>query len=127
MIGSRLKQNGTIKRRSRTKAKARREGADLTLLARDKPCMIRIPGYCCHDPHTTVLCHYGLAGMSGGAFKAPDTCGAWGCNVCHDIVDERKRDHPFTEDEIHRMFAEGVLRTLDELQRLGYHMTKAIA
>jgi len=33
--------------------------------ARNRPCMVRIPGVCNHDDTTTVLAHYRLAGTCG--------------------------------------------------------------
>lgn len=82
--------------------------------AKGKPCQIRIPGYCTHDPETVVLCHTNLPGISGGSMKATDVCGAWGCNKCHEVVDGRVQTE-FSNDEIKRWHAEGILRTLNEL------------
>ena len=35
---------------------------DLRKAARGQMCTVRIPGYCNHDPETSVLAHYRLAG-----------------------------------------------------------------
>lgn len=60
---------------------------DLRKLARGKPCLIRVPEVCNHDPSTTVLCHLRMAGISGMGMKANDFLGAWGCSACHSYVD----------------------------------------
>lgn len=36
---------------------------------------------------------------------------AYGCNVCHDIVDGRRTIKEFTHDEIELMHHKGVIRT----------------
>lgn len=91
-------------------------------LARGQECAIRIPGVCNHDPATTVLAHYRMAGICGTGQKPPDECGAWACSSCHDWVDGRvKTEHIDTMRLYH---LEGVMRTLHELSRLGYKMKK---
>ncbi|EAZ5843291.1 DUF1364 domain-containing protein, partial [Salmonella enterica] len=39
--------------------------ADLRKAAKDRMCTVRIPGYCNHNPETSVLAHYRLAGTCG--------------------------------------------------------------
>ena len=96
--------------------------ANLRELARDQQCMIRIPSVCNHDPATTVLAHYRMAGICGTGQKPPDECGAWACSKCHDWVDGRVKTN---QQELIRLYhAEGVLRTLHELSKLGYRMKK---
>lgn len=84
--------------------------------ARGEPCLIRIPGHCCHDPETTVLCHDNTE--SGMAMKACDLHAAFGCHVCHDIVDGRRRTE-FTREEISLMFYKGMIRTQAKWVREG--------
>ena len=91
---------------------------NLRKLAKGKPCMIRIPGYCNHDQSRVVLCHDNLAGVSGMGMKAPDLCGAWGCDVCHGIVDGRIKAPEFSPFEIKIFFYEGMSRTLAEISKL---------
>lgn len=79
--------------------------------ARGRECTVRIPGYCNHNPDTSCLAHYRLAGTCGTACKPDDEQGAIACNVCHDIVDSRKRIKEFSREEIRLMHAEGVFRT----------------
>lgn len=96
-------------------------------LARGQPCMIRIPGVCNGNPETTVLAHYRMAGLCGTGQKPIDECGAWACSSCHDLVDGRKRasEVGMTYREIDLCFAQGVMRTLDSLHKLGYSMQPA--
>jgi hypothetical protein len=95
-------------RKSRPKATPARQGA------RDRPCMIRVPGICSHDAGTVVLCHYRLA--TGAGQKPDDEQGAWGCSRCHDAVDGRlKTIH--TTTELRLWHAEGVLRTQEAIRR----------
>lgn len=103
---STLKRSGPIKSR-RTKATPLRQGA------KGKPCQIRIPGYCTGVAEETVLAHYRM--QTGAGMKPPDSRGAHGCRVCHDIVDFRLSTSDFSNAEIRLMHAEGVFRT----QELG--------
>lgn len=104
---------------------ANKKGDDVNLreLARDKPCLVRLPG-CDGGGETTVLAHYSLSGISGKGLKSPDTIGAWCCSRCHDLVDARVKTKAFTREELRLAHAEGVMRTLAELERLGYSMGK---
>lgn len=86
--------------------------------ARGQRCMIRIPHICNFNPATTVLCHYRLAGTCGMGSKPPDLLGAWGCSACHDAVDSRNLGD-YQKHEVMLWFAEGVLRTLYELNKRG--------
>lgn len=88
--------------------------------ARDKDCLIRIPSICIFDPATVVLCHVRMANVTGGAQKAPDTCGAWGCVACHDVIDGRVKTNLFTDEELKLMHLQGVIRTLHALDRAGW-------
>jgi len=90
----------------------------LRQLARDQDCLIRIPYVCNYDPSTVVGCHYRLAGTSGLGLKPSDLTIAHGCSACHTYVDT----HHDTETRL--MFAEGVIRTLNKLDKLGYTLTK---
>lgn len=86
-------------------------------LARGKPCQIRIPGICNSNPETTVLAHYRLPGTCGMGLKPPDLLGAWACSACHDEVDRRTRHKE--GGYVGEMFAQGVMRTLYEVHKLG--------
>lgn len=92
---------------------------NLRALARDKPCMVRIPGICNGNPETTVLAHARIIGISGMGIKAPDIFGAWACSACHDYVDNRRAN---SAGAVQRRLdlLEGVIRTQYELLQLGY-------
>jgi Protein of unknown function (DUF1364) len=85
----------------------------LRKIARDKPCMVRLPNVCAHNTETTVLAHYRLAGISGMGLKSPDLIGAWCCGACHAYVDTHK------DAETQLAFAHGVFRTIAELINRG--------
>lgn len=87
---------------------------NLRKLARGRDCQIRLPGICNHNPETTVLAHYRMAGLSGMGMKSPDLCGAWACSNCHGYVDTHR------DDATARAFLEGVLRTQAQLVREGH-------
>jgi len=84
--------------------------------ARGMDCMIRLP--CCnHDPETTVLAHYRNNGLGAGmGIKPANWLGAWSCSACHDAVDGRSK---VDYGHIRLAHAEGVLRTLAELDKRG--------
>ena len=81
--------------------------------ARNRPCMIRVPGHCDGGGETTVLAHYRLSGVSGMGFKAPDLLGSWSCAPCHAYVDGQHTD---TAKAMH---LEGMVRTINQLIKEG--------
>ena len=85
-------------------------------LAKGQECQVRIPGVCNFNPETTVLAHYRLAGTCGAGMKPPDLLGAWCCSACHDAVDGRTH---VVGQLVRLHFAEGVLRTVNEVVKLG--------
>ena len=89
--------------------------------ARGQQCQIRIPGVCNHDPETTVLCHQNGGGMG---MKTSDIEGAFGCNLCHDVVDGRTRQYHYTRNEIKLMFFEAAARTREYWLKNGFITTK---
>ena len=84
---------------------------DLRLAARDRECTIRLDGICNHDPNTSVLCHYRMAGLSGVGLKPVDAVAAIGCSACHDAVD-RRTHLELDYDFVRHMHLEGVARTI---------------
>ena len=80
--------------------------------------MVRLSG-CDGGGETTVLAHYRLAGYNGVGMKPPDVLGAWCCAKCHDLVDGRAHLANLTRVEVRLAHAEGVLRTMAELEREG--------
>ena len=63
---------------------------DVRKLAKGQDCMFEIVGHCCHDPATVVFCHDRKHSGGGMGYKGADV-GAFGCHVCHDIVDGRTK------------------------------------
>lgn len=86
--------------------------------ARGRECMVRLPYVCNRNSDTVVLAHYRLAGYCGVGLKPSDLLGAWACSSCHDICDGRAKSH-LSREEIQTAFAEGVMRTIAELEREG--------
>lgn len=90
---------------------------NLRKLAKGMDCQVRLPGICNFNPETTVLAHYRLAGTCGTGMKPPDLLGAWACSSCHDAVDGRATA---PGELLTRLdFAEGCLRTINELIKRG--------
>jgi hypothetical protein len=88
----------------------------LTKEARGRECTVRLP--CCnHNPETTVLAHYRLAGTCGVGMKPNDLQGAWACSACHDEIDRRTRI--FENEFVRLAHAEGIIRTQDILIKEG--------
>lgn len=88
----------------------------LTKEARGRECTVRLS--CCnHNPETTVLAHYRLAGTCGIGMKPNDLQGAWACSACHDEVDRRTRF--YEHDFVRLAHAEGVIRTQNILIKEG--------
>lgn len=99
--------------------------ANLRKLAKGQPCMVRLPGVCNGNQETTVLAHYRMAGICGAGQKPIDECGAWACSSCHSFVDGGYvNKHDWMRESARLAHAEGVMRTLDALHRLGYSMQK---
>lgn len=86
-------------------------------IARGQNCTIRLPG-CPNATETTVLAHLRLAGLCGMGLKPIDAIGAWADCYCHDRVDGRVKCD-LTKEELRLAHAEGVMRTLNELHKLG--------
>lgn len=92
----------------------------LTKAARGRDCQVRVPGVCNHDPETTVLAHYRLAGTNGMGCKPNDFQGAWACSACHDYVDGRSSSRRADDrEQVRQLHAEGVMRTQAILIREG--------
>jgi hypothetical protein len=91
----------------------------LTRLARNQPCQVRLPG-CDGGGATTVGAHYRSVSLgSGTAFKSNDWLLAWCCYPCHRAVDGVCTLEGYTKNDIRLAHAEGVLRTIGALVKLG--------
>lgn len=102
-------------KRKNTLSKSRPKMTVARKAAEGRPCMIRIPCRCIHDPKTTILAHYRLG--TGGGRKPDDEQGAWACFICHEIVDGRMEAPEFSKEQIRLMHAEGVLRTQEAIRQ----------
>ena len=58
-------------------------------MARDRPCLLLVPGICNHRTDTTVAAHSNWAehGGKAGARKADDCYTVWACYACHTWLD----------------------------------------
>lgn len=91
----------------------------LRKLARGRACLVRLPG-CSGGGDDTVLAHYRLGGTCGMGLKPPDFLAAWCCDHCHAVVDGRiKPPNGLTRESVRLALAEGVMRTLYEVDRMG--------
>ena len=91
---------------------------NLRKLAKDRPCMVRLPDICNHNPATTVLAHISMTGISGMGFKANDVIGSWACSSCHDTID-RRANTDLDRDYVRLAHLEGMARTINELCKEG--------
>lgn len=71
-----------------TKPEAQRNRALLDM-AKDRPCLLLVPGVHRYAPETTVACHsnQGIHGK-GERRKADDHYSVWGCWRCHSWLDQ---------------------------------------
>lgn len=82
----------------------------ITDYARGRPCLIRVPGFCTFLDEQTVACHVPLAGYHGTGLKMADLFIAFGCSVCHDIVDRRQHKN-LDSEYVRGLQLEGMIRT----------------
>ena len=64
--------------------------------ARGEDCTFEIPGFCNHEPSTSVLCH-APSEVKGMGSKGHDYNAAIGCSDCHRALDEHRLPR---EDEL---------------------------
>jgi hypothetical protein len=89
---------------------------NLRKAAQGRPCMVRLPDICNHNPETTVLAHIRMAGISGMGIKADDLLGAWACSACHDAID-RRSNIDLDRDYVRLAHLEGMARTIAQLRK----------
>jgi hypothetical protein len=77
-----------------------------TKSSRGQECQIRFKECCC-DPETTIFAHLNGSGL---ATKSLSIHGSYACNICHDIVDGRRKS-VYSLDYIKLSHLEGVVRT----------------
>lgn len=88
--------------------------------AKGEDCLIRLPG-CPGDPEMTIWSHAPLgAAGKGGAMKALDLCGAYGCTYCDAVVDgQRPLPEGYTRDMALMDWLFGHLRSLVRARQKG--------
>mgnify|MGYP001599442703 CR=1 FL=1 len=91
----------------------------ITEFARGKPCTIRLPGICNHDPATSVWAHINSVRYgSGTRHKAVDLIGLMACSSCHDVLDRRVKTD-LDRDFVMKHVMEGHLESLAMLVKAG--------
>lgn len=96
----------------------REENPHYRAMARDKDCQLRVPRVCCFDRSTTVLAHSNWHDK-GGARKASDFWGVWGCFTCHSWLDSGKA----SGEEKRAAFDAALARMEKELEKIvAYQM-----
>ena len=93
--------------------------------AKGEDCTLNVAGVCNYDTTTTVLCHMPIVGEAGGGQKCEDYCSAYGCNCCHDWIDNRNGVHPYEERLFYAM--RGIVRTWRRMIQKGLIQVKGIA
>lgn len=91
---------------------------DLTKLARDKPCLLRIPGVCNFNNKTTVLCHIKREWCA--TIKPPDVCAVWGCHDCHAVIDGRNTHSGYSRADLAGFILTALLRQITWYFEYGY-------
>jgi hypothetical protein len=92
---------------------------DLRALARGKPCHLRLPGTCTHNPEQTVLCHLRRGGIAGIGQKPSDLAALPACEACHSALDGRlKTTH--SRAQIDADALRGLCQWLAYLEKNGY-------
>ena len=79
--------------------------------AKGQRCTFAIPGVCCFDPERVVLCHI-RDDQKAGANKADDWSSAFGCDQCHEAIDQ----HRLPKEEELRV----ILRAMQRTQRIWF-------
>jgi hypothetical protein len=75
-------------------------------MAKDRPCLLLVPGICNHRTDTTVTCHQNEG--KGMAIKAPDNRSVWGCVACHTWLDQSGAPR----EQKRQAFAQGLQRQM---------------
>lgn len=88
----------------------------LLAMAKDRPCLLRVPLVCTGGTATTVACHSNLGrhGKSGGR-KADEPFSCWGCSACHRWLDQG----PAPAEEKEAVFMSAHVRQVLEWRRIA--------
>lgn len=92
---------------------------DLRKAAQGRPCQMRLPGVCNHDPETTVLAHIRRGGIAGMGQKPTDLAAVVCCSSCHDAIDRRNNMGGYTKSDLDGYILEALCRTLAYWEKEG--------
>lgn len=92
--------------------------------ARGQSCAIMLPHRLGHDESTVVLCH--LPGFEGGGMgtKPSDAEAVFGCTVCHDIIDGRRKWKRPSGLNMEKHLLRALIHTQRILRQLGAIIVK---
>jgi hypothetical protein len=93
--------------------------------ARGEECTIQLYPYCEGQSETVVLCHLPSEGHGIG-LKSPDHWGAYGCGICHAIIDGRQRCE-VDREEVEACMIRGLYRTWGRMIEKGLITIKGAA
>lgn len=111
----------TTAARPQPKPRAHRN-SHLRDMARGMPCLLQVPGVCCHDRATVVCCHSNLSiHGKAGARKADDHYSVWGCAACHRWLDQG----PAPREQKVAAFMQAHLRQVLEWRAIAFDSSSA--
>lgn len=111
----------TTAARPQPKPRAHRN-SHLRDMARGMPCLLQVPGICCHDRATVVCCHSNLSiHGKAGARKADDHYSVWGCAACHRWLDQG----PAPREQKVAAFMQAHLRQVLEWRAIAFDSSSA--
>ena len=91
----------------------------ITDFAANRPCTMRLPGVCNHNPATSVWAHINSVRYGAGrGKKAPDIIGLIACFDCHAVLDGRVKT-TLERDYIKLCALEGHMESLVLLVKAG--------
>lgn len=101
---------------------AKRHPQHLRQSAKGEECLLRLFPHCVgwENSDSVVLCHMPTGdGKMGG--KGPDTWAAYGCSVCHDIIDGRigAGQHQLSRHDIITSMLRGICLTQERMKEKG--------
>lgn len=86
--------------------------------AKGKDCQVRIYGYCCANPETTIAAHINRKGLHGMGCKTSDILTVRACCVCHDVLDGRMPSW-YTREQLDGFALDALCRTLVAYEQEG--------
>lgn len=90
----------------------------ITKSAKGQECQVRIYGYCCGNPETTVAAHINRKGLHGMGCKTSDILTVRACDTCHSVIDSRIQTG-YSREEIDSMVLDALCRTIIKYEKEG--------